>query len=129
MKDIERPKELARKKAERRWGNNDLSWRYKEAKVKAAPELAPPKTTVVTVVNPVFDEQRQLEELMQKNRRIFLRQIKSLLDEGKEQGKEKYFHWLQERKRRLLAEKLKRLLAMEKQAQPNSEVKSGDLFA
>ena len=29
MKDIERPKEPARKKAERRWANHDLRRRYK----------------------------------------------------------------------------------------------------
>jgi hypothetical protein len=54
MKDVERPRETARKKAERRWANHDLTRRYKAAKRDNAPELEPAKTTVVTIENQYF---------------------------------------------------------------------------
>jgi hypothetical protein len=47
MKHIEHPLQTARKKAERKWSNNDLRRRYKEAKEANAAELEQPKTTVV----------------------------------------------------------------------------------
>ena len=83
---IERPKEAAPKKAERKWANHDLRRRYKDAKEKAAPELEPTKTTVVTVVNLYFDQQRELNEIVKNNRRKFIAQMKKLVKEGRDQG-------------------------------------------
>ena len=64
MKHIEHPLQTARKKAERKWANNDLRRRYKEAKQANAAELEPPKTTVVTVVNPVYEEMKEFANFL-----------------------------------------------------------------
>jgi hypothetical protein len=114
MKHIEHPLQTARKKAERKWANNDLRRRYKEAKQANAAELEPPKTTVVTVVNPYFEEQCQLNELVENNRRKFVAQMKKLVKEGKDQGIKKYKLSIEQQKRRLLVAKYRILLARQK---------------
>lgn len=116
MKDIERPKEPARKKAERRWANHDLRRRYKEAKQTNAPELEPARTTVVTVVNPYFDEQMQFQMLVEESRRKFIAQMRKLVNEGREQEFRKYKLSIEAQKRSLLIVKLKILMAKEKEA-------------
>jgi hypothetical protein len=103
MKDIG-PRETARKKAERKWANNDLRRRYKEAKEANAPELEPPKTTVVTVVNPHFDEQKEFNELVE------VAQMRKLINEGREQGIKHYKISIEQQKRRYLIAKYKLLL-------------------
>jgi RNase P protein component len=85
-KDIERPKETARKKAERKWANNDLRRRFKEAKQANAEEMEPPKTTVVTVVNPHFDEQIEFQKLVEESRRKFLAHMRKLVNEAGSKG-------------------------------------------
>jgi hypothetical protein len=109
------PREPARKKAERKWANHDLRRRYKEAKEKDAPELDTPKPVVTTVVNPYFEEQKHLHELMQKSRRAFIRQMHSLTKDHKERAKKEYLAYLYDRRRRCLAEKLRRLLVAQKE--------------
>lgn len=126
--DIERPKEAARKKAERKWANHDLRRRYKEAKEKGAPELEPPKTTVVTVVNPYFEEQLELNELVENNRRKFVAQIKKLVKEGRDQGIKKYKISIEQKKRLLLMAKYKILLARQREREQGT-ARPRDLFA
>jgi hypothetical protein len=126
MKHIEHPLQTARKKAERKWANNDLRRRYKEAKQASAAELEPPKTTVVTVINPYFDEQRQLNELVESNRRKFIRLMQKLIKEGKDQGIKKYKLSIEQQKRRLLVAKYKILLARQKERE---SIPKRDLFA
>jgi hypothetical protein len=126
MKHIEHPLQTARKKAERKWGNNDLRRRYKEAKQANAAELEPPKTTVVTIVNPVYDEQRQLNEFVESNRRKFIAQIRKLVKEGKDQGIKKYKLSIEQQKRRLLVAKYKILLARQRERE---SIPKRDLFA
>jgi hypothetical protein len=128
MKHIEHPQQTARKKAERKWANNDLRRRYKEAKQANAAELDPPKTTVVTVVNPFFDEQRQLQEIVESTRRKFVAQIQKLVKEGREQGIKKYKLSIEQQKRRLLVAKYKILLARQREREQKSQ-QNQDLFA
>jgi hypothetical protein len=128
MKHIEHPQQTARKKAERKWANNDLRRRYKEAKQANAAELEPPKPTVVTVVNPFFDEQRELNEIVESNRKKFVNQMKKLVKEGREQGIKKYKLSIEQQKRRLLVAKYKILLARQKEREHNSQ-QNHDLFA
>lgn len=125
MKHIEHPLHTARKKAERKWANNDLRRRYKEAKQANAAELEPPKTTVVTVVNPVYDEMREYSELLESNRRKFVRLIQRLVKEGRDQGMKKYKLSIEQQKRRLLVAKYKILLARQKER----DERHNDLFA
>jgi hypothetical protein len=115
MADIERAKEPARKKAERKWANNDLRRRYKEAKQANAAELEPPKPAVVTIENPHFEEQRQFQELVERNRAKFINQMKKLIYEGREQGIRKYKLSVEQEKRRYLAAKLKMLLKKQRE--------------
>jgi hypothetical protein len=126
MKHIEHPLQTARKKAERKWSNNDLRRRYKEAKQANAAELEPPKTTVVTVVNPVYDEMKEYSELLESNRRKFVAQIKKLVKEGQDQGIKKYRLSIEQQKRRLLVAKYKILLARQKERE---SILKRDLFA
>jgi hypothetical protein len=126
MKHIEHPLQTARKKAERKWSNNDLRRRYKEAKQANAAELEPPKTTVVTVVNPVYDEMKEYSELLESNRRKFVAQIKKLVKEGRDQGIKKYRLSIEQQKRRLLVAKYKILLARQKERE---SILKRDLFA
>jgi hypothetical protein len=126
MKHIEHPLQTARKKAERKWANNDLRRRYKEAKQANAAELEPPKTTVVTIVNPVYDEQRELNELVESNRRKFIAHMQKLVKEGKDQGIKKYKLSVEQQKRRLLVAKYKILLARQKERE---SIPKRDLFA
>jgi hypothetical protein len=126
MKHIEHPLQTARKKAERKWSNNDLRRRYKEAKQANAAELEPPKTTVVTVVNPVYDEMKEYSELLESNRRKFVAQIKKLVKEGRDQGIKKYKLSVEQQKRRLLVAKYKILLARQKERE---SILKRDLFA
>jgi hypothetical protein len=126
MKHIEHPLQTARKKAERKWSNNDLRRRYKEAKQANTAELEPPKTTVVTVVNPYFDEQRQLNELVESNRRKFIAHMQKLVKEGKDQGIRKYRLSIEQQKRRLLVAKYRILLARQKERE---SIPKRDLFA
>jgi hypothetical protein len=86
--------------------------------------LEPPKPTVVTVVNPFFDEQRQFNEIVESNRKKFVNQMKKLVKEGREQGIKKYKLSIEQQKRRLLVAKYKILLARQKQREQNQ-----DLFA
>jgi hypothetical protein len=125
MKHIEHPLQTARKKAERKWANNDLRRRYKEAKQANAAELEPPKTTVVTVVNPVYDEMKEYSELLESNRRKFVTHMQKLVKEGKDQGIKKYKLSIEQQKRRLLVAKYKILLARQKER----EREKRDLFA
>ena len=114
MKDIG-PRETARKKAERKWANNDLRRRFKEAKEANAPELEPPKTTVVTVVNPHFDEQKEFNELVEANRRKFVAHMRKLINEGREQGIKHYKISIEQQKRRYLIAKYKLLLRKQRE--------------
>jgi hypothetical protein len=116
MKDIG-PRETARKKTERKWANNDLRRRFKEAKQANAPELEPPKTTVVTVVNPHFDELAHLNELIEANRRKFVAQMKKLINEGREQGIKHYKISIEQQKRRYLIAKYKILLKRQRESE------------
>ena len=109
------PKEPARKKAERKWANNDLRRRYKEAKQANASELEPPKPTVVTVVNPHFDEQKEFQELVEGNRRRFINHMRRLVNEGREQGIKKYKISIEQQRRRLLVAKYKLLLKKQRE--------------
>ena len=129
MKHIEHPLQTARKKAERKWANNDLRRRYKEAKQANAAELEPPKTTVVTVVNPVYDEMKEYSELLESNRRKFVAQMKKLVKEGKDQGIKKYKLSIEQQKRRLLVAKYKILLARQKERERSNSLLTRDLFA
>jgi hypothetical protein len=130
MKNIEHPPQTARKKAERKWANNDLRRRYKEAKQANVRQLEPPKTTVVTVVNPFLDEQRELNELVESNRKKFVSQMKKLVKEGREQGIKRYELSIEQQKRRLLVAKYKILLArQEVREQARKEPRERDLFA
>ena len=126
MKHIEHPLQTARKKAERKWANNDLRRRYKEAKQANAAELEPPKTTVVTIVNPVYDEMKEYAELLESNRRKFVAQMRKLIKEGKDQGIKKYKLSIEQQKRRLLMAKYKILLARHKERE---SIPKRDLFA
>jgi hypothetical protein len=113
MKDI--PKETSRKKAERKWANNDLRRRFKEAREKDAPELEPPKPTVTTVINPYFDEQKELNKLVEINRKKFILQMRKLVNEGREQGIKKYKLSIEAQKRRYLIAKYKLLLRRQRE--------------
>jgi hypothetical protein len=127
MADIEKPKEPARKRAERKWANNDLVRRYKDLKKNHAKEMEPRKTTVVTVENPYFEEQLMLHEIVVRTRKKFIRQLKGLVSEGREQGIKKYRLSLDSQKRRLLGAKLKILMAREKQKQDMEQFKTGEV--
>jgi hypothetical protein len=129
MKHIEHPLQTARKKAERKWANNDLRRRYKEAKQANAAELGPPKTTVVTVVNPVYDEMKEYSELLESNRRKFVAQMKKLVKEGRDQGIKRYKLSIEQQKRRLLVAKYKILLARQKERERSNSLLKRDLFA
>jgi hypothetical protein len=130
MKHFEHPKESARKRAERKWHNNDLRRRYKEAKQANAAELEPPKTTVVTVVNPHFDEQKEFQERVERSRRAFIRRLRALVNEGREQGIKKYKLSIEAKKRMLLGAKYKLLLARQREReQLEAQQRSNDLFA
>jgi hypothetical protein len=116
IKETENPrKESARRRATRKWSNHDLRRRYKEAKQANAEELEPPKTTVVTVVNPVYDEMKEYSELLESNRRKFVAHMKKLVAEGREQGIKKYKFSIEQQKRRLLIAKYKILMARQKE--------------
>jgi hypothetical protein len=116
IKDDPPSKESARRKAQRKWANNDLTKRYKEAKKAHAEELEPP-TTVVTIVNPHYDELKELQELVERSRRKFLHQMRNLVNEGREQGFKKYKLSYEAQKRRLLVAKYRLLMAREREAQ------------
>jgi hypothetical protein len=104
------PKEPARKRAERKWSNNDVRTRFKEA--KAQPASKEPKDLGIADVI----KNEELEKgTITKAQTKFARYIKSLLDDHKQRNAQRnmiyYAISIRAQRKRLLTEKLRRLEA------------------
>ena len=108
FKDIDdKPIEPPRKKAERKWRNNDLSRRFKAAQKKADETPKGPKELQIadTIGSGKPDRRGTIIRAQTK----FAKELKMMMEGHAERNRVFYFAFLQDRKRRLLVEKLRRL--------------------
>ena len=105
LKDIDKPKECATRRAERKWKNHDIATRFraKKAALKAAPAVTK-KTLIIETEKPKPDRLRRFENKFKK-------EIQAMFDERKRSNLELYAISIKARKRRLLLERLRRLEA------------------
>jgi hypothetical protein len=109
LKDVDdKPKEPARKKAERRWRNHDVEKRFKEEKAKPAPKE--PKE--IEIAETIKNEELKKGTLTRAQTK-FAKYIKGLLDDHKHRTEQKNMIVLalsiRAQRKRLLLEKLRRL--------------------
>jgi hypothetical protein len=105
LKDVEKPKESAAKRAERKWKNHDVATKFKaeKAALKAAPAV-PKKPLIMETEKPRPDRLTRFENKFEK-------EIQAMFDERKRNNLQAYAILIRARKRRLLLEKLRRLEA------------------
>jgi hypothetical protein len=100
-------RESARIKAERRWGNYELTKKLQAEKAK--PKQAMPKKELVLTT----DAQRA--EAITKFESQFIKDMREMLEGHKKRNQLMYYLHLQRQRKRLLFEKLKRLREIEAQ--------------
>jgi hypothetical protein len=121
LKDVDdKPKEPARKKAERRWRNHDVEKRFKEEKAKPAPR-EPKEIEIAEVIKTEELKKGTLTRAQTK----FAKYIKGLLDDHKARTERKnfivYALSIRAQRKRLLLEKLRRLELREAQRVAESQ--------
>jgi hypothetical protein len=99
------PKEKARSKAERKWGNAEVRKRVRERQEK--PKLVDPdaKPEVAEVISNEGRRDGRVDRFENK----FKRDIRTMMSEQSRANLQSYAIWLDKRHRVLLAEKLRRL--------------------
>jgi hypothetical protein len=142
-KNPDNPTESSEKRAERMWRNNQLRQKYKEGKMPVAMMVNPedidhvnfkvrvnkdPSPEVGTVV--INKGKRKPVSFERK----FLKEIRAMLDERKQEHIEMIRASLAHERRKLMLEKLRRMElriaeSEKKVAQPQNTTKSKDLFA
>jgi hypothetical protein len=152
-KDPDNPRETSEQRAERMWRNNQLRQKYKEGKMPVAMMVNPedidhvnfkvrvnkdPPPEVGTVV--INKGKRKPVSFERK----FLKEIRAMLDERKQEYIEMMRASLAHERRKLMLEKLRRMelriaesekkiaekkIAEKKVAQPQNTTNSKDLFA
>ena len=110
LKDVDdKPREPARKKAERRWRNYDVEKRFKEEKAKPAPKEPKELEIAETITNKKPDGRGSVTRAQTK----FAKFIKELLDDHKHRAEQKNFIMyalsIRAQRKRYLMEKLRRL--------------------
>jgi hypothetical protein len=119
LKDSDDVRKSAKEKASRLWGNHDVSRRFKETQRKAAEDAGNEPKAIEPA--DVIEQEKLIAGETTKLERKFLKEIRALLNEHVEQNTIRYLAYLDHRKKRLLAEKLKRLRAIEAQQQGVSQ--------
>jgi hypothetical protein len=105
IKNIDKPKESATRRAERKWKNHDVATRFKAEKtaLKAAP--------AVTKKPLIIESEKPKPSRLTRFESKFKKEIQVMFDERKSSNLELYAISIKARKRRLLLEKLRRLEA------------------
>jgi hypothetical protein len=131
LKDVDdKPKEPARKKAERKWRNHDVERRFKEEKAKPAPE----KSKDLQIAKVINREKPDWRGSVVRAQTKFAKYIKELLEGHTKHNQERikfmYAISIRAQRKRLLFEKLRRLELREAQrvAQQNQGGRR-DLFS
>jgi hypothetical protein len=141
-KNPDNPRESSEKRAERMWRNNQLRQEYKEGKMPVHIMANPEDINYVTKEVKVHIDPAPIGSvLVNKGKRKpvsferkFLKEIRAMLDERKQENLELIRASLRHERRRLMLEKLRRMelriAESEKRlAQPQNTTKSSDLFA
>jgi hypothetical protein len=124
LKHIDDIRKAARVRAERRWKNHQVEKDFKAARQKAAEEAA--KEPKQIEVGDFLEQDKLIKEATTKFESKFLKELRAMLKGHHEQNTFYYIAWLENRKRRCLKEKLKRLRAQEAQeAQEAAQQASG----
>jgi hypothetical protein len=126
LKDVDdKPREPARKKAERRWRNHDVEKRFKEEKAKPAPK-EPKEIEIAEVIKTEELKKGTLTRAQTK----FAKYLRELMEEHKKRNEILYALSIRAQRKRLLLEKLRRLELREAQrvAQQNQGGRR-DLFS
>jgi hypothetical protein len=101
-------KEPAKRRAERRWGNHDVEKRFKEEKKEAENQPKKPKEPEpADVIEGEHDGRGSVVKAQTK----FAKDIRAMLEGHTNRNAVLYILSLQAKKKRLLAEKLRRLRA------------------
>jgi hypothetical protein len=105
LKDLNEPREPAKKRAERRWRNHDVATKYKAKKVEAkAASSKPEEPLLIETERPKADTVTRVENKFKKD-------IRAMLNQHKEMNVKVYAAIIRAQKRRLLLEKIRRLEA------------------
>jgi hypothetical protein len=132
IKDIDdKPKEPARKKAERRWRNHATEKAFKESRKKA--ESAPKAPKELELADVIRREKPDKRGSVIRAQTKFAQEIREMLNEHTERNQKLYLISIYIRKKRLLMEKLRRLKLREAEREAEQAAqqkpKSRDLFA
>jgi hypothetical protein len=106
LKDDGPPKEPARRKAERKWGNHDVEKRFKEGKTKA-----PAKESKELEVGDVIENEGSRHGNVLRAQTKFIKDLKEMLEGHANRNALLYHISLRRRIYRLKEEKLRRLEA------------------
>jgi hypothetical protein len=110
LKDVDdKPKEPARRKAERRWRNYDVEKRFKEEKAKPTPKESKELEIAETISREKPDGRGSVVRAQTK----FAKYIREMLDDHKHENERRnqiiYALSVRAQRKRLLLEKLRRL--------------------
>jgi hypothetical protein len=117
MTDLDYPKETPEQRATRRWGNADLTRRFREEKHK--PPLEPTKKVIE-----VLSIERPKADVTTKFERQFIKDLRVMLEGHKQRNMEQYRRALLARLYKLKLAKFRRL-----EAQQNQKFQRKDLFS
>jgi hypothetical protein len=105
LKDIDKPKEKARNKAERRWANADKIKRLKEAEQR--PQLVDPNKE--PEIAEIITNQGRVDGQINRFESKFKKEIRTMMKGYAAKNLQLYAAFLDHRRYRLLKEKLRRL--------------------
>jgi hypothetical protein len=133
LKDVDdREKESARRKAERKWRNHDIEKRLKEESAKL-PSEAELWQKDLEIAGTLSREKPDGRGSVIRAQTKFAKDIRAMLEEHKEHNRQRhillYFISIRARRKKLLAEKLRRLEAREAQRVAAGQYQKRDLFA
>jgi hypothetical protein len=127
LKDVDdRPKEPARKKAERKWRNHDVEKRLKEEKAKSKPVQ---KESIQPVIGEIIGDRKpdRRGSIIRAQTR-FAKDIRKMMEGHSRRNELLYMYSIYAQRKRLLLMKLRRLELLDAKRVAQQEKKM-DLFA
>lgn len=115
LKHIDDIRKSARERAQRRWKNYQTIKSMKAAQKKAAEDAA--KEPTIADPGDVLEQNKLIKKGTTKFESKFIKEIRSIMNENLERDLTNYLAHLQHRKKLLLKEKLRRLLAAQGESQ------------
>jgi hypothetical protein len=107
LKHIDDIRKSARERAQRRWKNHQIEKNFKAARQQASEGAA--KQVKLLEPADVLEQEKLIKEATTKFESRFLKDLREMMDSDKKRTLQLYALSLQSKKRRLLAEKLRRL--------------------